>query len=209
MKHPTNEEWMGFIYGESPLVEQTNLQAHLHACPDCRARVDQWRQTTKSLDQWPVATAAPGRRYAGLWKIAAALVGCAAIGFALGRQSIDAGQLQAALEQKLETRLASLQADLTAKQQLALQAAATDLAARYRLQTEQLVANVAENLEEKNAEDQAVVQGALRQFAAQYQSDYLSLRKALETVAVMTEAGFESANQRLVSLAKYQAEETP
>ncbi len=52
MKHPTDEQWAGYVYDELPAEEMESLRAHLDVCETCRASVEQTRLTMQRLDSW-------------------------------------------------------------------------------------------------------------------------------------------------------------
>jgi hypothetical protein len=117
------------------------------------------------------------------WGIAAALT--LAIGFSAGRFSspgrTDAPSLRAALKSELR---AELLAELKQNQEQAL--AAWEL-----------------NAEEKRAEDDKLILAAIHRIDADRQADYTSMHKELETVAVLTQASLQNAQQQIVTLAGY------
>src|SRR2546426_3743693 len=57
MNHPTPEQLVSWVYGESTPKEQRELRAHLNDCADCRAQVDTWRGTMNTLDEMPAPVA--------------------------------------------------------------------------------------------------------------------------------------------------------
>jgi len=120
MKHPAQELWMDYIYGELSKPRRAELAAHLKSCPSCAAQLTRWGAVQARLDDWQLPEAKrPWRVAAGLrWAMAAAfMIAALVIGFGAGRaSSIKAlrQEMQAALEQaQHDNRLL-----LTAMQQL-------------------------------------------------------------------------------------------
>jgi len=182
LKHPGREEWMGWLYGELPREEQARLAAHLNECAECRADVEQWQGAMKTLDEWKTAplrsrTGTPQRIVK--WGIAAALM--LAAGFGAGRfvspASADAAAIRASLKKEILAELQQQQ-----QQQLSEFKTAAD---------------------EKRVADNKVIFTAIAKVEADRVADSASLHKDLETVAVLTERGFNQAQQQIVTLANY------
>ncbi len=88
MKHPSNEEWIDFLYGEMQPQQRHALESHREKCSKCRSQLEQWSNVGSSLDQWkalPRFKRAASQAVPPLWKAAAVLL----IGFSffLGRQT--------------------------------------------------------------------------------------------------------------------------
>ena len=155
MKHPPQELWMDYIYGELPKPQRADLAAHLKSCPSCAAQVARWGAVQSRLDDWQLPQAKrPWRIAASLkWAIAAAfIVAALGIGFKAGRVSGTKAlrhEMQAALQQ-------------------------------------------AQN-------DNRLLLTAMQRLDAARQSEILSLRKDLETVAINAESTFKE----MIQLATY------
>ena len=52
MTHPSNEEWMAYLYGELQAPKQAELDAHLRQCDPCKSSLVQWRAVMAELDTW-------------------------------------------------------------------------------------------------------------------------------------------------------------
>jgi anti-sigma factor RsiW len=91
MKHPPQEQWMDYIYGELPKPQRADLTAHLKSCPSCAALIARWGAVQERLDDWQLpATPKRGSRIPApvKWAIAAAFMMAAlGIGFGVGRAS--------------------------------------------------------------------------------------------------------------------------
>jgi anti-sigma factor RsiW len=91
MKHPPQEQWMDYIYGELPKPRRAELTAHLESCPSCAAQVARWGAVQERLDEWqlPATGKRPWRIAASVkWAIAAAfMIAALGIGFGAGRAS--------------------------------------------------------------------------------------------------------------------------
>jgi hypothetical protein len=207
--HPTTEEWMSFLYGEDSPARHSELGAHLHQCGECRGQVQIWRGSMTALDAW--AEPRPRRRWAFApavrWAASAAVV--LGLGIGIGRMTssaqADPKQLADALRAEMETRLASTRADFDrALQQQrgelteAVHAAAVDAAGE---EAEGLFARIARVIDERRQSDQEAYLAALRQVQERSLSDYATLRKDLNTVALNTDDGLSQAREQLIELA--------
>ena len=204
MNHPSREEWMSYLYDELNADQSANLKAHLHTCPDCKSKVNEWQAARSGLDEWRV----PKRRGRVVlaqpmvkWAAAAAIV--LSIGVGIGRLTSappDVQQVRAAIEpemrQELRREFAQLFRDQLDK------SASTTLAASTE-QTRQLLAEFARAVEAKRTEDYQAINAALDKLQSQRLADFFSLKKDVDTMAVLTESGFRRAQQQLVQLADY------
>ena len=204
MNHPSREEWMSYLYDELNADQSANLKAHLHTCPDCKSKVNEWQTARSGLDEWRV----PKRRGRVVlaqpmvkWAAAAAIV--LSIGVGIGRLTsapLDVQQVRAAIEpemrQELRREFAQLFRDQLDK------SASTTLAASTE-QTRQLLAEFARAVEAKRTEDYQAINAALDKLQSQRLADFFSLKKDVDTMAVLTESGFRRAQQQLVQLADY------
>lgn len=178
MSHPSREEWMAFLYEDLQPTEKARFADHLKECEACNSRVERWRQTMGALDKWPLPTAK--RRPAVLpwrqWAAAAAVL--LMLGILIG--------------QNLGPRPSDLSARL-------------DRAETEAAESKALVAKLSKTIAEDRARDQAAVVEALQRFETQRATDLRAMRKDLETVATLTEAGFRNAENQIVRLAGYSA----
>jgi len=204
MNHPSREEWMSYLYDELNADQSANLKAHLHTCLDCKSKVNEWQAARSGLDEWR----APKRRWRVLlaqrmvkWAVAAAIV--LSIGVGVGRLTSappDVQQVRAAIEPELRQELRREFAQLF-RDQLD-KSASTTLAASTE-QTRQLLAEFARAVEAKRTEDYQAINAALDKLQSQRLADFFSLKKDVDTMAVLTESGFRRAQQQLVQLADY------
>jgi anti-sigma factor ChrR (cupin superfamily) len=137
MKHPPQEQWMDYIYGELPKPQRADLAAHLKSCPSCAAQVARWGAVQSRLDDWKLPDTKRTWRIATSlkWAIAAAFIMAAlGVGFSAGRASSSK-----ALRQEMQTALQQAQQDnralLAAMQRLDATRRAEILALRKDLET--------------------------------------------------------------------------
>jgi hypothetical protein len=184
MKHPAPEQWMSWLYHESTPAEKTHLENHLRSCEACQAKLKVWRASAAALDSWVVREKRPSRLARPTLKWAAAAAVVLALGFGLGRLSSPAAA-------QIDAARASM------RQEMARQISTA------RTDTQQALAEIAAAYEDKRVEENQVVSDALRQLDARWGAKYASLRRELETVAVLTEDSLEDTKAQLVQLASY------
>jgi hypothetical protein len=185
MNHPTREEWMSYLYDELPSPRRTDLQAHLGVCPDCKRSVEGWRRTLAHLDAWDATP--PRRKPAVLplvvrWAAAAGLV--LGVGFLVGRASapaVDTAQLRTELRQEFASQL-----------QKSMDAS--------RGETREALGTLARAWTEARREDQQSTLSMLQRAEQNRQADFASLRRDLETVAVVGEQGLLNTRNQLARL---------
>jgi hypothetical protein len=186
MNHPTQEDWMAFLYAEDPPERRTELHSHLQKCPECARRLNDWRHSMTLLDSWP---ASAGRRITvnswPLLKWAAAAALMLGIGFAIGRgvprPPLDLNAIKAELAGDLQPRIAAAQSSHT--------------------EVQRVLTEFAKAQEEKHRLDRQILINALRQMDARYAANLAALRGELETVALNTQDGLIETHQQLGWLA--------
>jgi len=189
--HPTNEEWMSYLYDELASGEQGRLKTHLESCPDCQARVANWRATMRDLNTWELPAQSPKRAASWeyvKWGVAAMLMLCLGYGFARATTPAapDLAAIRAALEPEIRRQAG----------QAAAAAVATSNA-----ETQRLVAELTKHVEAKQEEDRLAVADILESLEAKRINDLANLRKELETVAVNAEDRLDNAHEQIVQLA--------
>jgi anti-sigma factor RsiW len=195
MKHPDQESWISYLYHDDlPPGRRAELESHLAACRSCRDRLASWNRVRQHLDtrRIPARTlrfpSAPN-----LLRLAATLMVLAA-GMALGRYALaDRPDLESFRVQIREELAAELRSDW----QDSLSAAK----AAQRADLDFLLAEFAAALEQQRRQDLGAVQQAMLQLDHQHRSDHASLRRDVETVAMLTDASFRLAHEQLVQVA--------
>ncbi len=222
MKHPPHEEWIAFVYGELAPEPQGLLQAHLESCPECRQRVETWRQTMSQLDAWRLPTRVVARPPLRLplvkWAVAAALF--VGLGLAVGRITAPAPDLNRAQARWLPALRQELRKEWTAELAAGLQTArssltneihrtfardadglAADVLDVSNQATERLLADWTQTwLAARDADRQnttALLEAAERRRVA----ENAALRHDLETLAVTAQVGLERAQSQIIQLA--------
>lgn len=180
MKHPSREEMMSYLYDELESEPRRALERHCEACAPCRAHLAEWRSTTRQLDAYAVAPSRSTQLKPQRWTRPALAAAAAAVWLFAG---FALGRTSGVSRAELES----------AKQDVEAKALAVGRTEAQR-QLQQFAAEVGKRLDT---------------LQAQQDNDYASLRKELETVAVLTEAGFQQTANRLVALADASASAPP
>jgi len=172
MKHPTPEELVSWIYGEGP----KQLSAHVKECAECRAQVETWRGTMKTLDDLPAPVTR--RRFAPApvrWAAVAALF--LVLGITMGRFAFSTSEanLRASVDSTVKEQVAGMRAELSQDFDATLQQA--------------------------RAEDRATYLLALKDLNARHEAEIGVLKKGLETVVALADYEFEATEQRLAQIA--------
>lgn len=229
VKHPDREQWMAYLYGELARTPRSELQDHLSACPECRASVGDWRKAMQGLGAWKLDGEAKGLRpvlRSPPLKWAIAAVAVLGLGVGIGRISApgpDVNAIRAAIEKPLRASLVAevkqqVQDELRADWQAAMagepldtefrrhlhsgmqQWSAQTLAAA-RTQSQHLLEPFAEEYAANRQQEQQATAELFRQTERQRQADYVNLRRAVETVAVVAADKFQRTETELGQLA--------
>lgn len=172
MKHPASDELMSYLYDELEREPRREIEQHLGQCDPCRAQVAQWRATARQLDAYAVARTRPLR---AAWQPLTRWAVAAATAAAVLLVGFTIGRLTGVSP----TELTAMKRDIERR--------ATSVAqAEAQQQLQELVADFGQRL--------AAIQ-------AQQRSDYTSLRRELETVAILTEASFQQTGKQILQLA--------
>jgi hypothetical protein len=233
LNHPSSEEWMSYLYGEGPRQAKAALNAHLRACTECQQRVAAWRITTSNLDHWRVATpeAAFGwdlGQPALKWAWAALLV--LGLGYGIGRFSTPSAnpeEIRSAIEKPLRAALVAdikqqVQDELRSDWQAILSGNPEVLNTDFRRQlraeldlwsaktladstteNQRFLADFADTYSAYRQQDQQATLTLFNQAEQKRRADYVNLRRALETVAVVAADKFQRTETQLGQLASY------
>jgi len=209
MTHPTREDWMSYVYDELPLESRSAMRAHLSSCPACREQVETWQRASRSLDGFQLPRRQKPLRKAVLirWAVAAAFVGLAAVGAMRGSAlQREVTQMQAAMQGSFQRDIeAAVRLELSEKMRADLGTALNELRAQANgtsnVEAQALITALSQRLETQRIADQQATLAVLQKLNTQHARDYAALRKELETVAIFTEAGLQTAQNQIATLA--------
>jgi len=174
---------MSYLYDEVEPDERARLSAHLRGCAVCAGQIDTWQVAARDLDAWQLrpggAESAAGRGREILLR--RTIQWAAAAMILLGAGFLFGRIALPPIDQK--KLIAAIEPEV-----------------RQQLRQE---------LEAKRIEDNRAVRVALEKLDAQRISDYVSLKKELDTVAVLTDAGLRDTEQQLARLADYSQSSSP
>ncbi|HVK57947.1 MAG TPA: zf-HC2 domain-containing protein [Candidatus Kapabacteria bacterium] len=230
--HPTQEQWMDYLYGEMPSPEKKTLEAHLMNCAPCREKQQEFAGTMENLDAWRVVIPQKVSLKAGLgrfqpvvkWAAAAALL--VSTGFAAARFSqpqFDVATLQAQIAQQVTTQVqkplefkmreefdaAAEQAVADVRKQIDMEVAARLREISLRAESEAILAvreqmdQLATQLASLHDEDRKKMNQSLKAFETQWLTEYRKMREDLERVALFSDQSYRAAQRQLVQLASF------
>lgn len=194
--HPAPEEWADYLYGELPPDQQARLDDHVRSCPDCQRQAGAWQAAMSSLDTWRIparrSRSARGFRGYARWAVAAAAV--LGIGWLGGSLS---GSDPGASERLRAEYLPALKQEL--RQEFQAQLAAAIQASDDR--TEDRLVELAQAWSDARGEDQEAMRILYQRLDRQQRLDNASLRRDLETVAVVAQTAIGATQEQLTQLA--------
>jgi hypothetical protein len=217
MKHPHREEWIPYLFRETDPEAKKRLAAHLNACPECAAELHGWRMSLQRLDTWKVP--ATSRRImpalsSGM-ALAAAAVLVLGLGFMGGRllsASVDSRHVGAEVVSSLKASLIpELRQELAGEIDRRIEKFDRDFSeAVAKAKAEAIEGSTAETahalqqlivaIRSDRAEDQQAAAGWVDDLRKQHDTDFVSLRKDLETVAALTDEQIRAARMKLIEL---------
>lgn len=208
MNHPKREEWIPLLCGEAEAATAQRLEAHLHECAECARDVEGWRRTLGRLDAWKLPKASrPARRVpvqAIAWAAAAAIVIGAFVAGRFTAPSIDARKLRAELKSELSTEIQQGFAKVAEDSTVALANLELRLASASVQNNEQLGAQFVEIINRLRDGDRKATEALFAKLQKQYTTDFVLLRRDLETLASTTDEEIEDARLKLYQLASIQ-----
>jgi hypothetical protein len=223
--HPSKTEWVSYLYGELPSPSKATLRAHLKTCAACRDTLSTWQTARSELGRWQLEAPAVPRPMAPAafpwlkWAMAAVVV--LGLGYLSGR--VSAGRmdsrtrasLAAAVRQEVEDAVrADFQAALSGAPEIMntdfrrrlradLDDWSTRSTANSKAETQRLLLRFAETYNANRQRDQQAVLTWFDRAEQKHDAEYISLRRAVETVAVVADDKFQRTETQLGELASY------
>lgn len=208
MNHPKREEWIPLLFGEADAETKRRLETHLDSCAECAAEVGGWRRSLGRLDAWklskPSRTMGTSTWRPVAWAAAAAVVIAA---FGVGRftaPAVDAQKLRTELKSELSAEIQQGFARVSVDSSNALENLELRLAATSTRDNKELANEFVQVIQAIRTEDREATESLLDKLQRQYTTDFVLLRRDLETLAATTDDEIESARARLFQLASNQ-----
>jgi len=207
MKHPNREAWIPLLFGDVDPVTKQRLEAHLQSCAECRAEVEGWRRTVGRLNAWKlpiprVARTMPRQMLA--WAAAAAITAGAFLAGRLSAPVIDAQALRADWKSELSTELRRNFAHASSESANGLANLEMRLTAAESRDHKNLANEFVEVINAIRSEDRRANLALFEKLQQQYASDFMLLRKDLETVASFSDDEIRNARNKLTEIAANQ-----
>ena len=208
MKCPNREEWVPYVFGEATPDARRRLSAHLEGCPECEAEIAGWKRSLEKLDRWQLPapetcpkTAQPVLR----WALAALVV--LGMGFGLGRlfAPTNTESFRARIEASVKASLAGeLQGALERVQvqsSNAMAAAELRLARASEAEMGRFTRGLMEAMNNARQQDRQSTQALFDTLQQQQETELISIRTDLETLASLTDQEIRYAQMKLIQMA--------
>src|ERR1043165_764796 len=177
MNHPSREQLVAFLYEDCDRAEKSEVAQHLDTCAECRTQLQTWRATATTLNKYEVApTAHP--LWSGVRALRRSWLPLSAAAAILLMGGITLGTTWQSRANSGQTQIIAELRQRVEKSEAA------------NAKTQKLLADLTESITENRAKDQAALIAVAQELQA--------TRKDVETMAVLTEAGFKSAQNQLV-----------
>jgi hypothetical protein len=210
MNHPRREEWIPLLFGEAGGGARQELEAHLRECGACAEQVNAWRQTIGRLDAWDL----PRPRKAGrripwqplAWAAAATIVAGAFVAGRFTAPSIDVQKLHAELRAELRDEIHQGFVQLSSESSGALADLEARVASASAGNSRELAERFVRLIDSMRTQDREATEALFAKLETQYTTDFVLLRRDLETLATTTDEEIESARAKLYQLASNRTE---
>lgn len=199
---------MPLLCGEADGETKRRLEEHLQSCGECAAQVQGWRRTMGRLDAWKLPKARRSRAFPVqpvAWAAAAAIVIGAFMAGRFTAPNFDAQQLRAELKSELSAEIQQGFAQAAESSSTALANLEARLASATVRNQKEMAGQFIEYIAASRAEDRKATDALWEKLQSQYTTDFVLLRRDLETLASTTDEEIESARAKLFQLASSQA----
>ncbi len=205
MNHPKREEWIPLLFDEADAESKARLEEHLRTCETCAEEVSGWRRSLGRLDAWklprPRKICRPMPAQPLAWAAAAAIIITAFVAGRFTAPTIDTDKLRAGLKAELSAEIQSGFARVSGESSNALANLEARLATTSAGESEELAQEFVRVINSLRADDRAATEALFDKLQKQYTTDFVLLRRDLETLASTTDEEIESARLTLYQLA--------
>ena len=198
---------MPLLCGEADGDTKRRLEEHLQSCGKCAAQVQGWRRTMGRLGAWKLPKARRERAFPVqpvAWAAAAAIVIGAFVAGRFTAPEFDAQKLRTELKSELSAEIQQGFARVAESSSTALANLETRLASASVRNQKEMAGQFVEYIAASRAEDRKATDALWEKLQAQYTTDFVLLRRDLETLASTTDEEIESARAKLLQLASNQ-----
>ena len=198
---------MPLLCGEADGQTKRRLEEHLQSCGECAAQMQGWQRTMGRLDAWKLPKARRARAFpvqAVAWAAAAPIVIGAFIAGRFTVPNFDAQQLRAELKSELSAEIRQGFASAAESSSAALANLETRLASASVRNQKEMAGQFIDYIAASRAEDRKATDALWEKLQSQYTTDFVLLRRDLETLASTTDEEIESARAKLFQLASNQ-----
>jgi hypothetical protein len=195
---------MSHLYGELPMAERQECEAHLGICPECRASVEGWGATRSALDTDQATLVLPPRKSRATspwqatlrWALAASVV--LGAGFLTGRLS---GPSQADVRREVALARQQLSAELQTRYQEDMKTLAAAAVDSSTAENRRFLETLTGRLSTVQNDERREFLKAMQAYEDRHVMDYAELRGALNQLAQRTGNGFRQTESQLNQLA--------
>lgn len=198
---------MPLLSGEADGATRQQLEAHLQSCAECAADVQAWQRTLGRLDSWQLPKARRARAFPMqpvAWATAAAVVIGAFVAGRFTAPQFDAKAFRAELKSELSAEIQQGFAHAAQDSATALANLETRLASASVRNQKEMAGQFVEYIAAARLEDRKATDTLWEKLQSQYTTDFVLLRRDLETLASTTDEEIESARAKLFQLASNQ-----
>ncbi|HWN93919.1 MAG TPA: zf-HC2 domain-containing protein [Methylomirabilota bacterium] len=210
MNHPKRAEWIPLLFGEANAKTRQRLDAHLRECAECAQEVNAWRRTMGRLDAWKLPQAPkPGRSLPWrpvAWAAAAAVVMGAFVAGRFTAPTLDVQTLRTVLKSELSEEIQRGFARVSSESSAALANLEVRLASASIQNNKDMAEEFVQAINSLRTQDHEATAALFAKLEKQYTTDFVLLRRDLETLASTTDEEIESARLKLYQLASNRTE---
>ncbi len=210
MNHPKRGEWIPLLFGEANAETKNRLETHLKSCAECAQEVKAWRRTVGRLDAWKLPKAPKPFRSARwqpvIWAAAAAVVMGAFVAGRFTAAPFDAQKLRAELKSELSEEIQQGFARVSSESSAALANLEARFASASIGNNKEMAEEFVQAINALRAQDREATEALFAKLEKQYTTDFVLLRRDLETLASTTDEEIESARLKLYQLASNRTE---
>jgi len=207
MNHPKREEWIPLLFGEADAETKQRLETHLASCAECAGEVGAWKRSLGRLDDWKLPKARRVKKFSLqpiAWAAAAVIVAGAFVAGRFSVPRVDAAKLHAELKSELSAEIQQGFARVSVDSSNALANLEVRLVSASVSDNKRMADQFVQVINALRADDRSATEALFDKLEKQYTTDFVLLRRDLETLASTTDDEIENAREKLLQLASAQ-----